>query len=382
MEIRTLIDAYIDVNILLALTLVFWFIARRILAALGLRHAYTTKLRLLSGVFLATILSPILAVIISMLSTTGPFATTFSVNLTDLATAQFLNGSFGMQPSAFENALGFRNRLVSGILFQDSKLAVALISFMIFGFSFTLLRLALGFKSLCTVVSASTIWRKFGSLELRVSDTVSIPFSTRTLRRRIIVVPSSLLENPDDLKVALSHEFQHFRQGDLEWEIALELLRPWFFWNPAFAIWKRKFEMLRELSCDQNVLARRVIIPGDYCKSLLRICENSLKPKRHFVAEVPQVALADNKRSWFGISSASFLRNRLESLLDGNLERHPRTVYALTIVPLLVVTLVGTMAIRNPDDWSYDRLMLSTIVNLERLADRNKSAAVQFGIDR
>ena len=190
------------------------------------------------------------------------------------------------------------------------------------------------------------------------------------------------MENPNDLKVALGHEFQHLRQGDLEWEITLEFLRPFFFCNPAFTLWKRKFESLRELSCDQNVLARNAIVLGDYCDSVLRICENSLKPKRLFAVETPRVTLAESRRLWMGRNPAILLQQRFDSLLDGNPERRPRTVFTLTIAPLLVIVLIGSIAIQKPGDWSQDRLMLSTIVNLERLAARNDGANVQFGVNR
>ncbi len=382
MELRTLLDAYIDVNILLVLSLGLWFVARRMFAALGLQNAYTTQLRLLNAVFLATILSPILAILVSMITASDLFASTYSVNISDFVTAQYLSGSFEMAPSAFEDALGLRSRVLSGVEYMDTNLGIALVTFMIIGFSLATLRLVLGFGNLCRIVAASTPWRKFGNLELRVSDTISIPFSTRTLSRRIILVPSSILSNPTDLKVALGHEFQHLRQRDLEWEIALELLRPLFFWNPAFTLWKRNFETLRELSCDQNVLARRKIVLGQYCESLLRICENSLKPTRLFAVEVPRITLVQTRNLGFGRRPVTLLRHRLNSLIEGNDERHPRAVFALFIVPLLLVTLLGTMAIQKPDDWSHDRLMLSTIVNLERLEARNSDAVAQLEIDR
>ena len=192
-------------------------------------------------------------------------------------------------------------------------------------------------------------------------------------------MPSSVMENPKDLKVVLGHEFQHLRQRDLEWEIALECLRPFFFYNPAFTLWKRKFETLRELSCDQNVLARNSIVLGDYCDSVLRICENSLKPKRLFAVEVPCVTLAESRHFWIGRNPKTLLQQRLNSLLDGSPERHPRTVFALAITPLLAIIFASSIAIQKPGDWSQDRLMLSTIVNLERLAARNDGPAAQFG---
>ncbi len=376
MELRTIIDAYIDVNILLALSLGLWIIARRVLVALGLPYAFSTQLRLLSALFLATLISPVLAAFISMIATASPMAVGYSLNISDFVTAQYLNGSFEMAPSAFEQVLGFRSRVVSGVQYMDSTLGIALVAALASGFAIGVARLAIGVHRLGAIIGASTLWRRFGSLELRVSDTVSIPFSTRTLRRRIIVVPSSILARPGDLKMALGHEFQHLRQHDLEWEIALELLRPLFFWNPAFMAWKRNFEVLRELSCDQNVLARHhAIDAASYCNSLLNICEHALRPTRLFGVEVARVTLAQTRRPLIGRCCATLLRQRVTSLLEGQSERHPRRLFAFFFVPLLAATLVGSVAIQSPRDWSYDRLMLSTIVNLERLAVRNGSTA-------
>jgi hypothetical protein len=39
---------------------------------------------------------------------------------------------------------------------------------------------------------------------------------------------------------------------------------------------------------------------------------------------------------------------------------------------MLAGVLLSAMAIQSPGDWSQDRLMLSTIVNLERLDEINR----------
>jgi hypothetical protein len=49
------------------------------------------------------------------------------------------------------------------------------------------------------------------------------------------------------------------------------------------------------------------------------------------------------------------------------------------MMALVCVTIVtGAAAIRKPADWSQDRLMLSTIVNLDRMAERS-DAGTSFG---
>jgi hypothetical protein len=41
-------------------------------------------------------------------------------------------------------------------------------------------------------------------------------------------------------------------------------------------------------------------------------------------------------------------------------------------IPLLVAVTFATIAIQSPGDWSHDRLMLSTVVNLDRLDEINR----------
>jgi hypothetical protein len=43
------------------------------------------------------------------------------------------------------------------------------------------------------------------------------------------------------------------------------------------------------------------------------------------------------------------------------------------MVPLITFVMISAVMMRSPADWSHDRLMLSTIVNLERLETRNSN---------
>ncbi|MEO0905194.1 MAG: biotin transporter BioY, partial [Pseudomonadota bacterium] len=69
--------------------------------------------------------------------------------------------------------------------------------------------------------------------------------------------------------------------------------------------------------------------------------------------------------------TSSFLKLRIVSLLDdsGNAIGRPRLGTAI-IAFSLGFALLATLALRPTNDWSHDRLMLSTIVNLERLNTR------------
>lgn len=83
--------------------------------------------------------------------------------------------------------------------------------------------------------------------------------------------------------------------------------------------------------------------------------------------EVPVVALVRTENRLFGGRAAALLRRRMLSVIEGRAERHPRLALAVLSGPALAVTLTAAVAIQKPGDWSQDRIMLSTIVNLERL---------------
>ena len=133
-------------------------------------------------------------------------------------------------------------------------------------------------------------------------------------------------------------------------------------------------ENLRELSCDQQVLARRHYDLEAYCGCLLRVCQNSLRTDRLFSVILPRVSLVKQDWSLFGTGPVEILRRRLDSLLDGGGSHNRRPALVCLMVPMLAIVAVTSVAIQKPTDWSHDRIMLSTIVNLERLAISNTLA--------
>lgn len=360
----TLLDAYVDVNLLLLFVCVIWCGVSRVLVRVGLTHTVTARLRMLRAVFIAVLLAPALAAAIVTVGRAGYPQAVQSVNLTDFIVAQYLQGRFAMNASMLEELLSIRSRLAGSAFTPAGQAVLFLIAA---GGAFCLIRLCWSVVRLRRIVAESHLWRRFGRAELRVSDMISVPFSTRVFRRRIVVLPSAMLERSADLKIAVAHELQHLRQGDVEWEIALGLVRPLLWWNPAFHIWRHQVEELRELSCDRQVLARRGYDVAAYCDCLLRVCGDGLRSRRLLAVEAPVVALVRTENRLFGGRSAALLRRRMLSVIEGRAERHPRLAFALFSLPALALTLTAAVAIQKPGDWSQDRIMLSTIVNLQRL---------------
>ncbi|MEX3007809.1 M56 family metallopeptidase [Hoeflea sp. TYP-13] len=365
------LDAYLNFNILLAFVFGLWLLARFILNRLGMKHAYVTQLRLLNGLFLAVALSPVFVLCFGLISKTGVLSPDVPVTLSDIIVAQYLQGRFEMNPSQLEAFLGLRNSMTSDLFNLNNQLGIIVSAFLLSGMLFFAARLAISIYRLHRIIDNSYVWRRFGRLHLLLSDTTRVPFSTRTLRKRFVVIPTSMLADGEDLKIALGHELQHLRQSDIEWELALEFLKPVFFWNPVYYIWKRQVEHLRELSCDQQVIARNRYDVEAYCRCLLRVCQNSLRRDHLFSVSLPKVALFKPDRSLFGRTPAILLRHRLVSLFEGKVDKNRKSALVCLMIPLLAVVGAATVAIQKPNDWSQDRIMLSTIINLERLAERN-----------
>lgn len=365
--INYLINAYIDANILLICAFSIWSLARFILGRFGFSQAFGLQMRLLNGVFLAVAVSPFFGVAFDMLIETGTVSQSYAISLSDIVLAQYLNGGFAMQPSQLEYFLGLRSEMMSALVGFNTTGAVILTGCVIIGFSVGTVRILRSMMALNNIISRSHAWRQFGNLHLRLSDTSHVPFSTRSLRRRYIVLPSAMLGQSDDLKMALAHEFQHLRQGDIEWEIALEALRPLFFWNPVFIFWKRQVDQLRELSCDQQVLARNRYDVKAYCECLFRVCRNSLRQDPKQLVLISSVPFAQIDKSLFAVNSVAFLRRRMTSVFDANKVPQGRRLAGVLSVFLMGLVISISVAMTNQGDWSQDRLMLSAIVNLERL---------------
>ena len=367
----TLLDTFIDTNILLIVAFALWSFARFALRRLGLRHAFGTELKLLNGVFLAVILSPFLMLAVGTVQASG-MARGVNLSFSDMVVAHYLNGGFEMKATDFEQLLQLRGVFVQNILGGAGWTAWMAIGLFLGGVVLGLGRLVYSVFCLRRIVSRSYAWRSFGRVRLRLTDQALVPFSTRGLRNYYVVIPSHMLGERNELAVSLAHEFQHLRQGDIEWEILLEVLKPIFFLNPAFHAWKRKVEELRELSCDAQVLTRGRIGVRDYCETLLSVCQKTLRRDPMFVIAVPKVTLVTADRVSRRGSKGSFLEERITSLFDASRVRFPRLVFAAMALPLILAILFTAVAIQKPGDWSHDRLMLSTVVNLERLEEINR----------
>ena len=368
MPIETVLNVYIDANIMLLVAYSLWSLARFLLARAGLKHAYVSQLRLLNAGMVAILVSPVFVWLL------GGLTTRYAMNISDIVVAQYLAGHVEISALQLQDVLGLRDNFVRSLADIGPVWAKALALVWLLGFGWCSLRIVGNILTLRRIIRHSFVWRRFGSVQLLVSDTVLVPFSTRGLRKRYIVIPSVMLGNSADLRMAVSHELEHFRRHDVEWEILLEFMRPLFFWNPVFYGWKRQVSELREFSCDQSLAMRASFDLRAYCECLLRASQRGLAAKGVALA-TPSVALVNLHRG-----QHSVLKSRILALTAESAARESRQISLLLVGPLMGLVVLVAMMIQRPTDWSHDRLMLSTIINLERLDARSETASVGFGV--
>lgn len=354
---KPVLDLVVDANVVLILAFCIWRLAQAALVRSPLRTDFRLQLRLLRCVLLFVVLSPLLS--FAAVSIGQAFWPKAPITVSDLAVASYLRGEIAMPAIQFEELLNTRNRVFEMILTGELPWLTAALAAAICGSIYLLLQTVGAMFRVNQVVSQSYVWRRTRFTAIRLSDTVSIPFVARSLFRYHVVLPSHLLTQPTSLRIVLAHEFEHIRQRDVDWELAFEFLRPVLYLNPAFLLWKRAFNRLRELNCDQTVLASMRISPKEYARCLLGFCGRQPSSRPIEILNVAFIRTGSR-------SARMALEERFLALRETQAKHSSKAVFwALALVFAFGIT-TSAASVRNPGDWSQDRLTLSMVVNLER----------------
>ena len=250
--VEILLDLYLDLNILLVLAAIGWAALLAGLRRAGRAESHQTLLQGTYMVFAVVVALPLLLICIGR-----SVPAMSAISLSDFAVAQFLDGRIEMSPAAFESVLNLRSALIRDVAAFHGPLGQGIALLIAAGLAIGGLRLLRDLYRVHRLRREGYLLRRSGRVEIIISDTAKVPFSTRGVWTQYAIIPSTFLLQPGDLRIAVSHELQHIRQGDVTWEVLLELLRPVFYWNPAFRYLKGEIEHRRELVCDNQVLARR-----------------------------------------------------------------------------------------------------------------------------
>lgn len=146
-------------------------------------------------------------------------------------------------------------------------------------------------------------------------------------RPRIIVPAGARAWAPDRIEVVLAHEIAHIARRDWAVQIAAEMVRAVYWFNPLIWFACRRLRHESEQACDDTVL-RRGIDAADYASHLLAVARQVLTAGRGW-ASAPAVA------------NASTLERRIAAMLNASRNREPltRPARALAVMAMLAVTI-------------------------------------------
>ena len=102
-------------------------------------------------------------------------------------------------------------------------------------------------------------------------------------RRPAIVVPRSVIDDPDSMRIVLAHEMIHVRRHDYAWTLLECVVSAGFAFHPLVWLLRRGTERCRETSCDAELVAAGIAQPDKYAEVLVHA---------HTGARFPMTAVA------------------------------------------------------------------------------------------
>ncbi len=169
-----------------------------------------------------------------------------------------------------------------------------------------------------------------------------VPF-TFGWKRPIIVLPNSIENDPEKVRMAIQHELVHIQRGDYLLQLILSVIESIFWFHPLIHFGSREIETYREISCDQEVLNTAGISLKSYASMLYEL-----------------VPLQRGMGS-FSVSMAvknSTLKQRIETM---KYHRLHKASLKKSLVLLFVMTLIITLPIACSDLQGQQTLKQSEI---------------------
>lgn len=141
--------------------------------------------------------------------------------------------------------------------------------FFIFCSLFGLFQFLKNIFSILRLEQHNHLFRRSKKTKIFVNSKIHSPMSYRFWKNHILI-PTDFLSKETDLKMALRHEATHIRQGDLVLSWIWQLLGVFFSFNPFFHLWKKEWDLITEIRCDELVLKNQYLQRSAYAKLLVR----------------------------------------------------------------------------------------------------------------
>lgn len=333
----------------------------------GGRRSFSTRRRLGMAAIACLAVVPLVT---PYLMTTSYAA---SVNATDVVVAQVLNGNLSISAEEMNGLLTLKTDWMTQITTGGSVLAQGIIAAFAVGFVVRGFYLLINVGRIRRAIGSGRVVQCTRWVSVVVTPAVEVPFSTRGLWRYYVVLPVSLYRGGTGVQMALGHEMQHIRQGDVDAEVVLSLISPLAVLNPGFWFLSSRLRKLGELACDRAYLARKGFDPQGYALRLLEIARSSQAAAK---AQPTAFGVPLVGRKVPFLSRRSMLKDRIvEIARDQDAPAKEALVLGAGMSVLMAaVVLVGAVSLTEPEDWSHERIMLSTVANLDRLNELNTLA--------
>jgi membrane-bound lytic murein transglycosylase D len=215
-----------------------------------------------------------------------------------------------------------------------------LLFFLALGACYRILKLFWDLRRLSRYLDSLPVIRKLGRVSILATDEMSIPFSAWINRQAFVVIPIATLST-HEYQIAIRHELQHHRQQDTLVLYYVELLKAFFFWNPAVYSLSHRLNYLQELACDECLIRFKKISPSLYGKCLIDVARAAISNPGTSVGTVSMAA---------NLSERS-LAKRVEMLFASDSTRFNRTTVSLfglsAFLVMACVALAGTSAIQK-----------------------------------
>lgn len=362
--ISSLVHFYFDLNIALLAAFSIWLITRLSLRLVGYRFSFSAEQSLIFCFIGIAVLSPIFARF-------APMALPTNFNITDWLVSWYLDGGVQMSAREFQNVIGAKSSFIEQILHPNHSSSLLFTALMGAAFAYFVFRLARSVFGLASILANSYVIHKIGRVHIVASDQVNVPFTTLGLRNYYVVVPIAMLSHAEQMRIAIAHEIQHIRHGDVAWEYIWSVLHPLLFWNPAFLMFRKRLNILRELICDAALLQRTSFSKRRYCETLISVAR-SMNTARNKSSALT-VPFVEPKRH-LARRGQSNLEYRILYALELPSARRKMGLSSLGIIaPIVLAAFFVVLLLQAPSEWSHDRIMLSTIANLEHLESLNRS---------
>jgi TonB family protein len=180
---------------------------------------------------------------------------------------------------------------------------------------------------------AEAISREYGlrrTVLLLQSDHPTLLVTWGLMRPKVILPRAAREWSEDRARIVLCHELAHIRRGDWVVQMAAEIVRSVYWFNPLVWIACRRLRLESEQACDDRVLNLGVE-RTEYAAELLDLARAFKTHRRILAFGSPAPAIAH----------PSSLERRIRAMLNARLNRNPvtRSTSVVTAIALLTITV-------------------------------------------